>query len=45
MEEENDLIMENLTIKKLISCAFNMDAVCVELKLSDGGMIAIDMLM
>lgn len=29
-------------MKKLISCAFNMDTVCVELKFSDGSMIAID---
>lgn len=29
-------------MKKLISCEFNMDTVCVELKFSDGSMIAID---
>lgn len=29
-------------MKKLISCEFNMDTVCVELKYSDGSMIAID---
>ncbi len=29
-------------MKKLLSCAFNMDTVCVELKYSDGSMIAID---
>ena len=29
-------------MKKLISCAFNFDTVCVELKFSDGSMIAID---
>ena len=29
-------------MKKLISCKFNMDTVCVELKFSDGSMIAID---
>ena len=34
--------MEDLTMKKLISCEFNMDTVCVELKYSDGSMIAID---
>ena len=27
---------------KLLSCSFNMDTVCVELKFSDGSMIAID---
>lgn len=29
-------------MKKLISCEFNMDTVCVELKFSDDSMIAID---
>lgn len=29
-------------MKKLISCRFNMDTACVELKFSDGTMIAID---
>ena len=29
-------------MKKLISCKFNMDTACVELKYSDGSMIAID---
>ncbi|MGO5061274.1 DUF6061 family protein [Lawsonibacter sp. LCP25S3_F5] len=29
-------------MKKLISCKFNMDTVCVELKFFDGCMIAID---
>jgi len=29
-------------MKRLISCEFNMDTVCVELKFSDGSMIAID---
>ena len=29
-------------MKKLISCEFNFDTVCVELKFSDGSMIAID---
>ena len=29
-------------MKKLISCEFNMDTVCVELRFSDGSMIAID---
>ena len=34
--------MEDLIMRKLISCEFNMDTVCVELKFSDGSMIAID---
>ncbi len=29
-------------MKKLLSCEFNMDTACVELKYSDGSMIAID---
>jgi len=29
-------------MKKLISCEYNMDAACVELKYSNGTMIAID---
>ena len=29
-------------MKKLISCEFNFDTVCMELKFSDGSMIAID---
>ena len=29
-------------MKKLISCEFNMDTACVELKYSDGSMLAID---
>ena len=29
-------------MKRLLSCKFNFDTVCVELKLSDGTMIAID---
>ena len=29
-------------MKKLISCEFNFDTVCVELKFNDGSMIAID---
>lgn len=31
-----------MNMKKLISCEFNMDAACVELKFIDGSMIAID---
>ena len=29
-------------MKRLLSCEFNMDTICVELKFSDGSMIAID---
>ena len=29
-------------MRKLISCEFNFDTVCVDLKFSDGSMIAID---
>ena len=29
-------------MRKLISCEFNFDTVCVELKFSDGSMIAVD---
>ena len=29
-------------MKKLISCEFNMDTACVDLKFDDGSMIAID---
>ena len=29
-------------MKRLLSCKFNFDTVCVELKFSDGTMIAID---
>ena len=29
-------------MKLLLSCAFNIDTACVELKFSDGSMIAID---
>ena len=28
--------------KKVISCAFNIDTACVEIKYADGGMISID---
>lgn len=31
-------------MKRLISCRFNMDTACVELKFTDGSMIAIDTL-
>ena len=29
-------------MKKILSCAFNMDTACVELRYSDGSMISID---
>ena len=29
-------------MKRLLSCEFNMDTACVELKFSDGSMIAMD---
>ena len=29
-------------MKRLISCRFNMDTACVDLKFTDGSMIAID---
>ncbi len=29
-------------MKRLLSCKFNMDTACVELKFADGSMIAID---
>lgn len=29
-------------MKRLLSCEFNMDTACMELKFSDGSMIAID---
>lgn len=29
-------------MKKLISCEFNIDIACVELKYSDGSMVSID---
>ena len=29
-------------MKRLLSCEFNMDTACVELKFNDGSMIAID---
>lgn len=34
--------MEVRQMKKLLSCAFNMDSGCVELKFNDGSMIAIN---
>lgn len=35
-------IMEDNLMKQLLSCEFNMDTACLELKFSDGNMIAID---
>ena len=29
-------------MKRIVSCEFNMDTACVELRLSDGSMLAID---
>ena len=29
-------------MRKILSCEFNMDTACVELKFTDGSMIAID---
>ena len=29
-------------MKRIVSCEFNLDTACVELKFSDGSMIAID---
>ena len=34
--------MEEIIMKKLLSCEFNIDTACVELKYSDGSMLAID---
>ncbi len=34
--------MEVFTMKSLLSCEFNFDTVCVELRFSDGSMISID---
>ena len=34
--------MEDMIMQKLISCEFNFDTVCAELKFSDGSMIVID---
>ena len=38
--QNND--MEEIIMKKLLSCEFNMDTGCVELKYSDGSKLAID---
>ena len=34
--------MEDLVHEKLLSCVYNFDNCCVELKFTDGSMIAID---
>ena len=34
--------MEEIIMKKLLSCEFNIDMACVELKYSDGSKLAID---
>ena len=34
--------MEEIIMKKLLSCEFNIDTACVELQYSDGSMLAID---
>ena len=34
--------MEEIIMKKLLSCKFNMDTSCVELKYADGTLISID---
>jgi hypothetical protein len=33
---------EDIPMKKLISCAFNMDTACVELRFTDGSICSID---
>ena len=38
--QNND--MEEIIMKKLLSCEFNIDTACVELKYSDDSLIAID---
>ena len=35
-------ILENSIMKTLLSCEFNIDTACVELKYSDGSMISIN---
>lgn len=34
--------MEEIIMKKLLSCEFNMNTACVELKYEDGTLISID---
>ena len=38
----NNTILEVNPMKKLISCEYNFDNCCVELKFTDGSMMAID---
>ena len=38
----NNTILEVNPVKRLISCEYNFDNCCVELKFTDGSMIAID---
>ena len=39
---QNTELRKEPTMKKLLSCEFNIDTVCVELKYDDGSMLAID---
>ena len=39
---QNNELRKEPTMKKLLSCEFNIDTACVELKYNDGSMIAID---
>ena len=40
VSQNND--MEEIIMRTLLSCKFNTDTACVELKYSDGSMLAID---
>ncbi len=42
LEAKYELRKEALTMKKILSCEFNIDTACVELKYNDGLMISID---
>lgn len=42
LEAKYELRKETLTMKKILSCEFNIDTACVELKYNDGSMISID---
>lgn len=37
-----EICKEIITVNRLLSCKFNIDTACVELKYADGSMIAID---
>jgi hypothetical protein len=37
-----EICKEILAVNRLLSCEFNLDTACVELKFSDGSMVAID---